>query len=83
MEKSELYLVLGIGALVVITIGLIMSKKFRGKLTKDGLEVESTNNSTKTKVENVKNQSEIDLESPENRNIEIKDIDNSTIKIKK
>lgn len=82
---NEIYLYIGIGALIIIAIGIMTSKKFKGKLTKKGLSVESDNSTSKdeTKIKKIRNQSDLDVESPENRNIDIRDVDNSKIKIKK
>ena len=82
---KQVYLYVGIAAVLAIIIGIILNKKkFRASLSKDGFNLESDNSQkTITNVENIKNQSEIDLDSPENRDIHIKDVDNSKINIKK
>jgi len=82
MENWQTYLI--IGGIVVLIIGIIMSKKFKGKLSSKGLEVETGNEEkTKTDIKRVKNKSELDIESPEYRDIIIEDIDDSKISIKK
>lgn len=82
MEDWKTYLI--IGGVAVLILGIIMSKKFKGKLTSKGIEVESGNEEkTKTDIKRVKNKSELDIDSPENRDINIEDIDDSKISINK
>lgn len=82
MENWRTYLI--IGGVVILILGILMSKKFKGKLSSKGIEVESGNEEkTSTRVKRVKNKSEIKIDSPENRDIDIEDIDGSKITINK
>jgi len=84
---DDLYLWLGIAICIVIVIGILFSKRLKATLSSKGFGIE-TDQSLKTEkdrtsVKNIKNKSDINLESPENRNIEVEDIENSKVKIKK
>lgn len=83
MEDYYTYLI--IGGIIVIAIGIMTVKKFTGSLSKKGLKVSSDDTEEKdsTKIENIKNKSKIEVDSPKNRNIKVKDVDNSVVKIKK
>lgn len=83
MGNSYTYLV--IGGLIVLAIGIIISRKFKGNLSKDGISVEVDNSTDKdkTSVKDVKNKSSVDVETTKGRNVEIEGIDSSEIKIKK
>ena len=83
MEDYYTYLI--IGGIIVIGLGIMTAKKITGSLSKKGLKVSSDNTEEKdsTKIENIKNKSKIEVDSPKNRNIKVRDVDNSVIKIKK
>lgn len=81
MENS--YLMISIGALIVIIVVAIVSKSFRAKLSKNGLDINANKNGDKDNVEVTKvDDSDIDLTTKKQQNVKIDDIKKSNIKIK-
>ncbi len=83
---NNIYLWLGGGALIVIIIGILSSKRLKAKLSKNGLNIETDKSEIiekeQTSVKKVSNHSEIDIESPDNRDISVEDIESSIVNIK-
>jgi len=81
MENT--YLMIGIGALIVIIVVAIVSKTFKAKLSKDGLDINASKQSDKDNVDVTKvKKSDVDLTTKKDQNIKLDDIDDSNIKIK-
>jgi hypothetical protein len=82
-----MYTFIGIAALVVIAVGIIISNKLKATLSSRGISIETKKKEPtekdRTSVKNVRSKSDVDLESPKNRNIQVEDIEQSNIKIKK
>ena len=84
MDNISLWL--GLAALVVIIIALFVSDKVKAMFSIDGFSIATVKNKNpekeKTSIEKVRNESDISIESQSNRDVSIKDIDKSKIKIK-
>lgn len=83
---DNIYLWLGLAALAVIIIALFVSDKVKAMFSIDGFSIATVKNKNpekeKTSIEKVRNESDISIESQSNRDVSIKDIDKSKIKIK-
>ncbi len=81
---ENVYLYIGIVALIVILIIGLSSKKIRAKLSNKGLEINANKHNKKdnVSVKKVKRKSDIDITTKKDQNIDIEDIDNSNINIK-
>ncbi len=81
---ENVYLYIGLGALIVVIIVALTSKKFKAKLSKNGFGVSADKNAKKdnVKVKRVKNKSKVDLTTKKDQNIDVEDIDSSDINIK-
>ena len=81
------YLWLGIGAFIVIIIGILSSKRLKAMLSKDGFVIETDKSDglekDTTSVKKIKSKSDIYVESPDNRNIDVEDVESSKVRIKK
>lgn len=81
---ENIYLYLGLAALVVILIIGMSSKTFKAQLSKSGLNIDSNKEKEKSNIsmKNIKNKSSIDLTSRSDQNVNVEDIDSSKINIK-
>jgi len=81
---ENIYLYLGIGALIVILVIGLSSKQIKARLSNKGLKVNANSHNKKdyVSVKKVKKKSEIDITTKKDQNIDIEDIDNSNINIK-
>lgn len=82
MDNAQLWL---IGGFIVMVLGLLISGKFSAIFTKGKLKIAASQreNKEQTSIKNIKNKSNIDVESPKGRDITIEEIDDSKIKIKR
>lgn len=77
------HLIFGISILVVIVIGLIFSKNLKAIFSDKGLEIEKSEGKDNVQVTQIRNKSEVDLNTKENQNVNVKDIDDSKVRINK
>lgn len=81
---DNIYLILGLGALIVILIVALLSKEFRARLTKNGFWIRAKKDKQKVKddmrLEKIVN-SRVEINQEDNTNYSIEDIEKSKIRI--
>jgi len=79
---SQHLLYLGIGALLVIALATILTRRVRAKINKDGFDI-TTDKGVKQDKVNVKqvDTSSVDIKNREKQDIDVKGISDSDIKI--
>lgn len=82
MNEVYLYLILGIGLLVVIFLAIYLGRNFTTKVSSSGFEMGSTEGKGNISVKKVKNKSRVSADSsPNENNILIEEIDASMINV--
>lgn len=76
---------IGIAAFAVLLFGVLFNKKLKAifSLNRFHIETEQDAKKDETCIKQIKNKSDIDVESPKDRNIKIEDVENSNVKIRK
>jgi len=70
-----------IGGIVILIVGLVVSKNFVGSFK--GIKVKKTEGKDNVTIKNIKNNSDIDINTQKGQNTNIEDVNKSTIKINK
>jgi translation elongation factor P/translation initiation factor 5A len=85
MDTNTLYLVLGGFVAVLFVIGMVNSDVFKAKVTKRGLDIAAGKHPEKdrTRIKNVKNKSDVEVTQKGGHHVEIEDIGESIVKVKK
>jgi hypothetical protein len=77
--SSEQVFYIIIGALIVITAGIVLSRKMKAKLTKDGLTINTEKGESKDRVKVSKVEaSKVAVKNKDNQHVDIKDISNDS-----
>ncbi len=70
-----------IGGIVILIVGIVVSKNFVGSFK--GIKVKKTEGKDNVTIKNIKNNSDIDINTQKGQNTNIEDVNKSTIKINK
>lgn len=81
MENT--YMILGGIALFVILIAIIVGKNVSANLSKKGFQINKKEGKDNISVSDIKNKSNIELNSQKNQNVIVNNVDNSSVKINK
>ncbi len=70
-----------IGGILILIIGVIISKNFAGSFK--GLKIKKTEGKDNVSISKIQNDSEIDVNTQKGQNLNIEEVNKSTIKINK
>jgi len=82
---DNIYFWYALFALIVIVLGLILSKYLKVRISKNGFAMDAKKelDHDNVKVKKIRNNSSVDLNTKKATNIEVENIDNSDVKINK
>jgi len=70
-----------IGGIAILIVGIVVSKNFVGSFK--GIKVKKSEGKDNLTIKNIKNNSDIDINTQKGQNANIEDVNKSTIKINK
>ena len=70
---NEIYLYLGLGALLVIIVAVIISKNTKAKLSKRGFEIETKEGKDNVIIKDIKSESDVDVNTKQGQNLNIQE----------